>query len=167
MKRCRAIMCSCGIPTRTRRWCVRCLWSGSFVEGWAVYAEDLMAVEGFYDHDPLYRLVQLKVYLRSVTNAILDQALHCDGMTQEDAMKLMVETAFQEEREAAGKWDRARMSSTQLSTYFVGAAEHFEARARAQAQPGFTLKAYHDKLLGAGSPPGRFAAALYFGDPIP
>ena len=143
------------------------LWSGPFVEGWAVYAEDMMAIEGFKNHDPLYRLVQLKVYLRTVTNAILDQAVHCDGMSQEDAMTLMVQTAFQEEREAAGKWDRARMSSTQLSTYFVGAAEHFEARARAQALPGFNLKAYHDKILSFGSPPGRFAAALYFGDAIP
>ena len=143
------------------------LGSGSFVEGWAVYAEAVMAEAGFYHGDPLYRLAQLKVYLRTISNAILDQALHCDGMTKEDAMKLMVETAFQEEREAAGKWDRARLSATQLSTYFVGASEHHEARARAEKMGGFNLKAYHDKILSFGSPPGRFAAALYFGDPIP
>jgi uncharacterized protein (DUF885 family) len=141
--------------------------SGSFVEGWAVYAENLMAVQGFRDHDPLYRLVQLKVYLRTITNAILDQALHCDGMSQAEAMRLMTETAFQEESEAAGKWDRARMSATQLSTYFVGSSEHYEARARAEALGGFDLKSYHDRILSFGSPPGRFAAALYFGDPVP
>jgi uncharacterized protein (DUF885 family) len=143
------------------------LWSGSFVEGWAVYAENLMAVEGFYDHDPLYRLVQLKVYLRTITNSIIDQAMHCDGMDQAGMMKLLTETAFQEEREAAGKWDRARMSATQLSTYFVGRQEHDVARARAQKMRSFGLKAYHDKILSFGSPPGRFAEALYFGDAIP
>ena len=143
------------------------LWSRSFVEGWGVYAENLMALEGFYNRDPLYRLVQLKVWLRSITNAIIDQAMHCDGMSEAELMKLLTETAFQEEREAAGKWDRARMSATQLSTYFVGASEHFETRARAEKQGVFKLKAYHDRILSFGSPPGRFAAALYFGWPVP
>ena len=142
------------------------LGSGSFVEGWAVYAENMMAQEGFRGDDPLYRLVQLKVYLRSITNAIIDQAIHCDGMGQDAMMKLLTQTAFQEEREAAGKWDRARMSATQLSTYFVGRQEHDAARARAEKPPGFGLKAYHDKILSFGSPPGRLAAALYFGDAI-
>jgi uncharacterized protein (DUF885 family) len=142
------------------------LWSGSFVEGWAVYAENMMAQEGFHGDDPLYRLVQLKVWLRSITNALIDQAVHCDGISQADFMKMLTETAFQEEREAAGKWDRARMSATQLSTYFGGASTHFETRARAEKQPGFALKAYHDKILSFGSPPGRFAAALYFNEPI-
>src|SRR5438067_4475228 len=142
------------------------LGSGSFVEGWAVYAENVMAEEGFYDADPLYRLAQLKVYLRAISNAILDQAIHCDGMSREDAMRLMTETAFQEEREAAGKWDRARMSATQLSTYFVGRQEHDGLRARAQKQPGFSLKAYHDRVLSYGSAPARYVGALMFGGPI-
>jgi uncharacterized protein (DUF885 family) len=142
------------------------LGSGSFVEGWAVYAENVMAEEGFYGGDSLYRLVQLKVYLRTIANAILDQAIHCDGMSREDAMRLMTETAFQEEREAAGKWDRARMSATQLSTYFVGRQEHDALRARAEKQAGFSLKAYHDKVLRYGSAPARYVGALMFGGPI-
>jgi uncharacterized protein (DUF885 family) len=142
------------------------LGSGSFVEGWAVYAENLMATEGFHGDDPLYRLAQLKVYLRTITNAILDQAIHCDGMNRQAAMQLMTETAFQEEREAAGKWDRARLSATQLSTYFVGRQEHDGLRARAEKRPGFSLKAYHDQVLSYGSPPARHVAALMFGDVI-
>jgi len=142
------------------------LGSGSFVEGWAVYAENVMAEEGFYDADPLYRLAQLKVYLRAISNAILDQAIHCDGMSREDAMRLMTETAFQEEREAAGKWDRARMSATQLSTYFVGRQEHDGLRAGAEKQPGFSLKAYHDRVLSYGSAPARYVSALMFGGPV-
>jgi uncharacterized protein (DUF885 family) len=142
------------------------LGSGSFIEGWAVYAENLMAEQGFHGDDPLYRLAQLKVYLRTITNAILDQAIHCDGMSQEAAMKLMTETAFQEEREAAGKWDRARLSATQLSTYFVGRQEHDGLRARAEKRPGFNLKVYHDQVLSYGSPPARHVASLMFGDAI-
>ncbi len=142
------------------------LGSGSFVEGWAVYAEEMMVQEGFRADDPLYRLSQLKVQLRTITNAIIDQAIHVDGMSREEMMQLLTQTAFQEEREAAGKWRRAQLSVTQLSTYFVGYAEHVETRAAAEKRPGFKLKAYHDKVLSYGSPPMRYARALMFGEAI-
>jgi len=142
--------------------------SGSFVEGWAVYAEKMMADEGFLDHDPLYRLVQQKWYLRSIANAILDQAIHVDGMSEEDAMKLMMEGTFQQEREAAGKWTRARLGSTQLPTYFVGVQEHLDLRKAVEAKEGanFNLKRYHDTELSFGSPPVRYVRALMLGEPI-
>jgi uncharacterized protein (DUF885 family) len=142
--------------------------SGSFVEGWAVYAEEMMIEQGFRAGDPLYRLSQLKVQLRTITNAIIDQAIHVDGMTQEEMMRLLTQTAFQEEREAAGKWRRAQLSFTQLSTYFVGFQEHLETRRAAQQRWGaeFNLKRYHDSLLSFGSPPGRFARQLLLDEPI-
>ncbi|MGE0596067.1 MAG: DUF885 domain-containing protein [Hyphomonadaceae bacterium] len=140
--------------------------SGPFIEGWACYAEIMMVDEGFRADDPLYELAQLKVQLRTITNAILDQAVHVDGISEEEAMHLLTHTAFQEEREAAGKWRRAQLSITQLSTYFVGLSEHQETRAAAAARPGFQLKAYHDGILSFGSPPVRYARALLFGEPI-
>lgn len=144
------------------------LGSGSFIEGWAVYAEEMMVEQGFRADDPLFRLSQLKVQLRTITNAIIDQAIHVDGMTQEEMMQLLTQTAFQEEREAAGKWRRAQLSFTQLSTYFVGFQEHLETRAAAQALAGdaFNLKTYHDGVLSFGSPPGRFARQLLLDQPI-
>lgn len=144
------------------------LGSGSFVEGWAVYAEEMMVDEGFRADDPLYRLSQLKVQLRTITNAIIDQAIHCDGMTREEMMQMLTQTAFQEEREAAGKWRRAQLSVGQLSTYFVGFQEHLETRAAAEAKwgPEFTLKRYHDGVLSFGSPPCRFARQLLLDEPI-
>ena len=89
-------------------------------------------------------------------------------MTREQMMTLLTETAFQEEREAAGKWRRAQLSVTQLSTYFVGYQEHAEARREAErrAGAGFKLKAYHDGILSFGSPPMRYARQLYFNEPI-
>lgn len=144
------------------------LGSGSFVEGWAVYAEEMMIESGFRANDPLYRLSQLKVQLRTITNSIIDQAIHVDGMTQEEMMTFLTQTAFQEEREAAGKWRRAQLSVTQLSTYFVGFQEHLETRAAARERQGaaFNLKTYHDGVLAFGSPPGRFARQLLLDEPI-
>ena len=144
------------------------LGSGPFVEGWAVYAERLMVDAGYGDGDPLMKLVQLKWYLRTIVNALLDQAVHVDGMSRATAMKLMTETGFQEEREAAGKWTRAQLTSAQLPVYFVGAQEHFALRAEAAQRAGaaFDLKVYHDKLLSFGSPPVRFARELLFDLPI-
>ncbi|MEJ0025664.1 MAG: DUF885 domain-containing protein [Rhizomicrobium sp.] len=142
--------------------------SGSFVEGWAVYAEGMMVEKGFLGDDPLYQLIQLKVLLRTITNSILDQALHVDGISREDAMTLMTVTAFQQEREAAGKWIRASLSSTQLSTYFVGVSEHNAVRAEATRRAGaaFDLKRYHDRVLSYGSAPMRYVRALMFGEAI-
>ena len=144
------------------------LGSGPFVEGWAVYTERVMQEQGFRGGDPLMQLVQLKWYLRSITNAIMDSAIHVDGMTRDQAMQLMVDTGFQEEREAAGKWVRAQLTAAQLSTYFVGYQEHSDMRAEAERRAGakFDLKAYHDQVLSYGSPPVRLVRALMFDEPI-
>jgi uncharacterized protein (DUF885 family) len=143
--------------------------SGPFIEGWAVYAERVMIDQGYLDNDPRMRLINLKWYLRAVSNAILDQAIHVDGMTRDEAMKLMIEGAFQEEREAALKWVRAQLTATQLSTYFVGYQEHADLRREyeGRAGEGFDLKAYHDELLSYGSPPVQFVRALLLELPVP
>ena len=145
------------------------LWSGPFVEGWAVYAEQVMIEAGYQDNDPLQRLITLKWYLRGITNAIIDSAIHVDGMTREAAMKLMVEGGFQEEREAAGKWVRAQLTSAQLSTYFVGYQEHIEMRRAVEKAWGedFSYRRYHDKALSFGSPPVKYVRALILDEPIP
>ena len=142
--------------------------SGLFAEGWAVYTEDVMADAGYLDSDPLFRLVQLKFYLRTISNAILDQGMHVDNWTREQAMELMTKQAFQQEREAAGKWVRAQLTSAQLPTYFVGAQEHFDTRKAAEAKDGanFNAKAYHDQVLSYGAPPVRFVRQLMLGEAI-
>jgi len=142
--------------------------SGLFAEGWAVYTEDVMADAGYLDNDPLFRLVQLKFYLRTIANAILDQGVHVDGWSREQAMELMTKQAFQQEREAAGKWVRAQLTSAQLPTYFVGAQEQFDMRKAVEAKLGkdFDLKAYHDKVLSYGAPPPRFVRELMLDEPI-
>ena len=144
------------------------LGSDPFVEGWAVYTERLMVEQGYRGGDPLMKLIQLKWYVRTIVNALLDQAVHVDGISREAAMKLLMEAGFQEEREAAGKWRRAQLSSAQLPVYFVGAQEHFALRAEAEQRAGasFRLREYHDQVLSFGSPPVRFVRELMFGLPI-
>jgi uncharacterized protein (DUF885 family) len=138
--------------TRSRALCS----SGPFVEGWASYVEEMMADAG-YGGLPV-RLAQLKMALRMSINALLDQAVHSDGMTETEAMALMVDRGFQEEAEAAGKWRRALLSSTQLSTYFVG---YTEIKAIASARPrDSSLRDWHDRMLSYGTLPPRHLRAL-------
>jgi uncharacterized protein (DUF885 family) len=142
--------------------------SGPFVEGWAVYAEKVMVDAGYLDNDPLMKLINLKWYLRVLTNAIMDSAIHVDGMTREQAMELMTQKGFQQEREAAGKWVRAQLTSAQLPTYFVGFQEHLDLRREVEAKEGaaFDARKYHDKALSFGSPPVRYVRAQMLGLPI-
>lgn len=144
------------------------LGSGSFIEGWAVYAEKMMVDQGFMDNDPLYHLVQLKWYLRSIANALIDQGIQVDGMSRDAAMKLMTEQTFQEEREAALKWVRAQLTATQLPSYFVGVQEHLDLNREVQKRWGkdYSTKRYNDAVLSYGSPPVRYVRELMLDLPI-
>jgi len=142
--------------------------SGLFAEGWAVYCERLVQEAGYVNNDPLFHLVQLKFYLRTVSNAILDQGVHVDGWTREQAMDLMVRQTFQQQSEAAGKWTRVQLTAAQLPTYFVGVQEFLDLRAAVQQREGsgFNLKAYHDRVLSYGAPPVRFVREMMLDEPI-
>jgi uncharacterized protein (DUF885 family) len=143
--------------------------SGSFIEGWAVYTERVMAEHEYPgDSDPRYlRMQQLKMLLRTIINAILDARVHAHGMTEDEAMRLMVERGFQEEGEAAGKWRRALLTSSQLSTYYVGYTEvsdlSAELAASGLAASGLTERALHDRMLAHGSPPARLLRSVVLG----
>ncbi len=132
--------------------------NGAFIEGWAIYSERMMVNAGFMDFDPRYELQQLKMYLRAVINAILDAKIHAGNMTKEEAIKLMTERGFQEKSEAEGKWVRALLTSTQLSTYFVGIQEVLDLEKDYKEKMGerFYQKEFNQKLLSYGSPPVRF-----------
>jgi uncharacterized protein (DUF885 family) len=123
--------------------------SAPFIEGWAVHAERLMAEAGHGGRS--VRLQQLKMQLRTTVNALLDAGVHAEGMTQAEAMDLMMRRAYQEEGEAVGKWRRALLSSCQLSTYFVGYTE---------LAPTLSGRTNFDEVLAHGSPPPRHLARL-------
>jgi uncharacterized protein (DUF885 family) len=152
---------------------------GVFAEGWAVYVTHVMLDRGFDADDPALWLAHWKYYLRAIVNAIIDVRIHTAGMTRDEAVAMMVDGAWQEEAEARGKYDRARLSSTQLSTYFIGSMVmweiELEARRRAAAvsgdprgadtvgtqaiiggygeTPGFDYRAHLEQVIGRGELP--------------
>src|SRR5437773_1939020 len=134
--------------------------SGTFIEGWAVYCEQMMAEQGY--GGPEVKMQQLTMRLRAIANAILDQSIHAGKMNEKEAMDLMMKEGFQEEGEAAGKWKRARLTSAQLSTYFVGVSEHLDLRAAEQKKLGndFNLKKYNGQVISYGSPPVKYVREL-------
>lgn len=136
--------------------------SGVYVEGWAVYGEITMLNEGYGNGDLRLRLMQLKFYLRAVANSILDYKMHCTQMTDDEALKFMIQDAFQSEGEAKLKLIRAKQSSVQLSTYFVGRMAHFRLHQEIEAEMGsrFSLADYHNAVLSAGSVPVKYLPEL-------
>ena len=134
--------------------------SGPFIEGWAVYCEQVMAEQGY--GGPEVKMQQLKMRLRAICNAILDQSIHAGNMNEKEAMDLMTKEGYQQEGEAVAKWKRARLTSAQLSTYFVGATEHLDLRAAEQKKLGdkFNLKKYNDQVISYGSPPVKYVREL-------
>jgi uncharacterized protein (DUF885 family) len=164
--------------------------SGVFVEGWAVYVTQVMMDVGFHADDPALMLIHWKFYLRAITNAMIDIGIHAGTMTEAEAMDLMVKGGFQEESEARKKWDRARLTSTQLSTYFVGSMEMWnlerERRVRAAVAsgdprgaaavpvprvvggfgetPGFSYKEHLESVIAHGSPPIPLIRRILLGE---
>jgi len=144
---------------------------------------------GYGADDPALLLTHWKFYLRSITNAIIDARIHCAGMTEAEAVSLMVDGGFQEESEARAKFDRARLSSTQLSTYFTGSLEMWdierELRRRAAVAsgdprgadavpeprvvggfgetPGFVYRPHLESVLAHGSPPTSLLRRILLG----
>jgi len=142
--------------------------SGVFAEGWAVYVTQVMMDVGYGAEDPALMLVHWKFALRGVANTLLDLGIHAGTMTEEEAMALMVDETFQERSEAAEKWNRARLSSTQLCEYFLGAWEMAElerdARRRAHEEGrDFVYRPFLESLLSHGSPPPRVVREILFG----
>ncbi|HEX2195119.1 MAG TPA: DUF885 family protein, partial [Candidatus Limnocylindria bacterium] len=142
--------------------------SGVFAEGWAVYVTQLMMDAGYGAEDPALMLVHWKFFLRSITNALMDLRIHAGSMDEEEAMRLMVEGGFQEEGEAANKWDRARLSSTQLCEYFLGSLGMHDldrqARRRAEAEGReFVYRPFLESVLAHGTPSLPVIREILFG----
>jgi uncharacterized protein (DUF885 family) len=136
--------------------------SGVFAEGWAVYTEQMMLDQGYGKGDLALRLNQLKFYLRAVANAVLDHKMHCTQMTDGEAMAFLTKGCFQSEGEALGKVVRAKQSSTQLSTYFVGRTAFYRLRQAVEREQGekFDLGRYHEAVLDHGTLPVKYLPEL-------
>ena len=143
------------IQPESRRLVLSLLGNGAYIEGWAEYGAQVMMDEGFLNNDPKFRMMMRKIRLRVLANAILDIRMQTMGMTDEQAMDLMTNEAFQTQAEAEGKLLRAKLSSTQLPTYYVGLREWLAFRKRYQETAGknFDMQKFHDLVLDQGPLP--------------
>jgi uncharacterized protein (DUF885 family) len=129
--------------------------SGTYVEGWAVYATELMVEQGYMDKDPEFELTWLKQELRAIANTILDIRMQTMGMTDDEALKLMTERTFQEREEATAKLQRAKLGSCQLPTYYAGfrAWRALSQSVRERDGARFHAGEFHARALAAGALP--------------
>jgi uncharacterized protein (DUF885 family) len=128
--------------------------NGPYIEGWAVFATEMMLDAGYLNNAPELRLTFLKQQLRVFANTILDVRLQTMGMTDQQAMNLMIKGAFQEREEAEGKLQRAKLSSAQLPTYFVGWRDWHRLRQRySEATTDFAPREFNERALKSGAVP--------------
>jgi uncharacterized protein (DUF885 family) len=126
-----------------------------YIEGWGVYAQQLMTDQGYPDNSPGMRLTLGKQLLRVLANTILDVRLQTMGMTDQQALDLMINDTYQEKEEATAKLQRAQLSSCQLPTYYAGWKGWLQARDRFQRKQGskFSLKEFHERALKESAVP--------------
>jgi len=156
------------VEPKSRR-LLRAVWgSGTYVEGWAVYAEQMMLDQGYLRDPPELRLTLLKEMLRVFANAILDVRLQTMGMTDQEALDLMEKETFQETEEATAKLQRAKLSSCQLPMYFVGWRDWLRVRDlyRQGKDSAFNLHDFHDRALKEGAVPLPVLARLLTRKPL-
>ena len=129
--------------------------NGPYVEGWALYTQQMMSDEGFMNNSPELRMTLYKQLLRSIANAILDIRLQTMGMTDQQALDLMINDTFQEKEEATGKLQRAQLSSCQLPMYFIGWRGWLDTREQYEMHKGsaFKLEDFHDAALKESAVP--------------
>ena len=142
------------------------LQSGVYIEGWAVYTEQMMLDQGYGNGDLALRLNQLKFYLRAVANTILDHKMHCSNLSDDEALKFLMDDCFQSEGEARLKIIRSKQSSCQLSTYFVGRMAHYRLRQAVQREMGdkFVLGRFHEAVLEPGAVPVKYLPEIVRGE---
>src|SRR5262249_55473994 len=143
------------IQPDTRRLLRNIFGNGPYVEGWGFYAQQMMSDEGYLNNSKELRLSYLKQALRGLANTILDVRLQTMGMTDQEALDLMIKDGFQEREEATAKLQRAQLSSCQLPTYFAGWRSWLDVREhdRQRKGPSFSLRDFHDRALKEGAVP--------------
>jgi uncharacterized protein (DUF885 family) len=143
------------VQPKSRRLLRNVFGNGPYVEGWGVYAQQLMTDQGYLDNDPGLRFTLLKQLLRVLANTILDVRLQTMGMTDQQALDLMINDTYQEKEEATAKLQRAQLSSCQLPMYFAGWKGWLQVRDSYRQRRGdaFTLREFHERALKESAVP--------------
>jgi len=135
--------------------------AASFVEGWAHYCEEMMIEAGFARRQPSVKLGQLAESLVRLARFIVCIRLHAEDMSVEQGMRFFRDEAFMEETSARREAERGTFDPTYL-VYSVGKLMLLKLRRDCKLQAGkaFSLKTFHDTLLGNGTAPFWLHRAL-------
>ncbi|PWT86507.1 MAG: hypothetical protein C5B57_00950 [Blastocatellia bacterium] len=137
----------------------------SFVEGWAHYCEQMMVEAGFGRDDYGVRLGQLAEALIRLARFIVGIKLHTEDMSVEQGMRFFRDEAFMEEASARREAERGTFDPTYL-VYTAGKLMLLKLRNDYKQQQGkaFSLKNFHDTLLGNGTAPFWLHRQLLLGE---
>jgi uncharacterized protein (DUF885 family) len=126
----------------------------SFVEGWAHYCEQMMVEAGFERQNPAFRLGQLAEALIRLVRVIVGIKLHTEDLSVEQGVRLFRDEAFLEEAAARREAERGTFDATYL-VYSIGKLMLLKLRQDYKQQQGkaFSLRTFHDTLLGNGTAP--------------
>jgi uncharacterized protein (DUF885 family) len=120
-------------------------------EGWALYAERLADELGLYD-DGFQRLGMLESRCVRACRLVVDTGLHAFGWTRSQAIDAMLEVGMTRTW-SESDIDRYIAMPGQALAYTIGFSRVERWRAEAERRPGFSLRAFHDRLLSLGTLP--------------
>jgi uncharacterized protein (DUF885 family) len=128
---------------------------GVFVEGWALYTEEMLMRTGLYPDNSAAQGQILRLSRYRAARVGVDVNLHSGKWTFEQAVKYFMEAGGLDREAAEGEAAGAASEPTQKITYMVGKWQILRllGRYRQQQGPNFRLGAFHDALLATGSLP--------------
>jgi uncharacterized protein (DUF885 family) len=126
----------------------------AFVEGWALYAEQLGKEIGFYQ-DPISDYGRLSSELFRAVRLVVDTGIHSKGWTRDQVVEFMRKSGAVDEPTIQSETDRYIAWPAQACSYKIGQLKFLELRERARKQlgPKFDIRTFHDEMLNGGSLP--------------
>jgi uncharacterized protein (DUF885 family) len=139
--------------------------STALVEGWAHYCEQMMLDEGFRKNEPGVRLGQIAEALIRLARFIVGIRLHCEDLSVEQGVRFFREEAFLEEASARREAERGTFDPSYV-LYSAGKLMIMKLREdyKAKVGSGYSLRRFHDELLGNGTVPLWLHRALMLGE---
>jgi uncharacterized protein (DUF885 family) len=126
----------------------------AFVEGWALYAEQLGKEIGFYQ-DPISDYGRLSSELFRAVRLVVDTGIHSKGWTRDQVVEFMRKSGAVDEPTIQSETDRYIAWPAQACSYKIGQLKFLELRERGRKQlgPKFDIRTFHDEMLNGGSLP--------------
>jgi len=127
----------------------------SYIEGWALYTEQLAWELGFYENDPFGNLGRLQAEMFRAVRLVVDTCIHHKKWTREEAIDYMIENTGMTTGEVTSEIERYIVMPGQACAYKIGMLKILELRAHAKTALGdrFDLRDFHDVVLKNGAVP--------------